>query len=215
MYEVLFTPSLFWIMEGWGLLAVLAGCDLIVGPILMFFACVRKKTSREFALDIFFVVSVQLGFLFYGIASVYDSRPVCIVFNISQFNVIRLSDIAREDLVKARVNYLPGFKGEPVYVYAEMPGDDRERQRLMMRSISQGRDLYNSPKYFSSLDSHCSMVGGKLLSRDVALMQFPAMSKNLSELPADLLYAPVVFNGKVFLGVIKRGECTLSDVVAG
>jgi hypothetical protein len=73
---VWYPGKLFSVAAGGELMRLLAGVDLILGPLVMLIIFdVRKKLIK---LDIAIILICQLAFLAYGLWSIYVARPVYI-----------------------------------------------------------------------------------------------------------------------------------------
>lgn len=81
--------SLYWIV---------VGIDVICGPLLLFIIWNPKKQRRELITDTAIVAVIQLAALGYGIWTVYQIRPVHIVFETDRLRMINAAEVDSEDL---------------------------------------------------------------------------------------------------------------------
>lgn len=86
---------------------ILAGVDVILGPLITFIIFNARKPVAELARDISIVVVIQLGALIWGMYAIYSVRPVFNVFISDAFHSVTLEKI---DLKKLKNNIeAPGF----------------------------------------------------------------------------------------------------------
>lgn len=81
--------ALFWII---------LGVDVVSGPLLTAVIFSPSKSKKELTLDILLVALIQISALGIGIKTLYQARPVYLVFEVDRFCVITASDIYSEKL---------------------------------------------------------------------------------------------------------------------
>ncbi|MBT8435189.1 MAG: hypothetical protein KJN95_11020 [Gammaproteobacteria bacterium] len=69
----------FSIDGGWQGIRLVAGVDLVLGPLLTFLIFDLRKSRKEILFDLMTIVTIQFGALAYGIYATYSQRPVAIV----------------------------------------------------------------------------------------------------------------------------------------
>jgi hypothetical protein len=141
---------------GYGLLYLLVGVDVIVGPLITLI--VFKSGKPRLKLDLATIAVLQLVALFYGMHIVYLARPAFIVFVKDQFQLTRAVDLEPAELAKAKY---PQFKQAPItgplLAFAEMPTDPAERNALVMAAIG-GHDLEEYPATYAPYAEHAKEV---------------------------------------------------------
>jgi len=126
---------------------MLVAIDVVLGPIITLIVFNTKK--KELKRDLITVVVFQVVALLYGLHAVYIARPVFIVFNASQFDVVNANEISEENLEAAsREEYksLPIFG--PHIIAAKLPDDAATTQKIVLDAVSGGDDVQNMPKYY-------------------------------------------------------------------
>lgn len=88
-------------LGGLHLLLMMAGIDVVCGPLLTLILANPKKSKRETCLDFALVIAIQLGALSYGIHAVHLARPVYYAFDHDRFTVVTAAQLSDEDLAKA------------------------------------------------------------------------------------------------------------------
>lgn len=90
----LWYPWPFWKLSGGlFLFGLVVGIDVILGPVLTLLVFNPNKSRTHLLLDMSVVVGLQLGALSYGVWSVWQARPVQLVFEYDRFGVARASEV--------------------------------------------------------------------------------------------------------------------------
>ena len=132
-------------------LVVMAGVDLGVGPLLTFVVASPGKPRRVLARDLAVIVAVQLIALVYGTASLWNGRPLYYAFSEDVLQVVQAYDIDAQELALARrahVELAPHWYSLPRWIWAPLPQDPAERDKIMSSAISGGEDVISMPRYF-------------------------------------------------------------------
>jgi hypothetical protein len=147
MLGVWYPPPLFEAMGGSGLVLILVGVDMVLGPMLTL--VVFRSGKRGLKLDLAVIAAFQLSALLYGCHIVALARPAFIVFVKDQFQVSTVAELRAERLAEARYpQYRHAPWSGPALVYGDWPKDPADRQRLI-DAIFTGEDLQHFPKYFA------------------------------------------------------------------
>jgi hypothetical protein len=136
-------------MGAYGLLVLILGCDVVIGPLLSLIVCSPGKPRRLLVVDYAVIVSLQVAALVYGLSVIVDSRPVFTVFAVDRFNVVAASDVEVSDLQGHGGNapYALSWHG-PTLVALKMPQDTVGRNAALDLEMS-GKELHNLPRYYA------------------------------------------------------------------
>ena len=93
-----FPGPYFEVDGGWQGIRVIAFVDLVLGPALtlMFFRP-HRKPHRELKFDLSLIAAAQVIALVWGVWTVYNSRPVSVVFHRHYFSTVPHSGLAEAD----------------------------------------------------------------------------------------------------------------------
>jgi hypothetical protein len=145
MLLVWYPRPLFEASGGSGLLHILVGVDVIIGPLMTLVVFKAGKPGMRF--DLVVIATLQLSALLYGWHVMFEARPVYIVLVKGQFEVVSAVEMPPDELAQAR---RPEFRKlpvtGPVLVYSEMT--DVERQEVIPSVFSGGPDIQHRPKYY-------------------------------------------------------------------
>jgi hypothetical protein len=146
MLGVWYPGPLFEAAGGNGLLYILVGVDVILGPLLTL--VVFKSGKRGMKFDLTVIGLVQVAALAYGVHIVFLARPAFIVFIKDRFELATVAELDPAELAAAKYPQFrsPGWSG-PQLVAADMPTDPAERTKVVLAAVA-GYDLQNFPRYF-------------------------------------------------------------------
>lgn len=83
------------------LFLLVAGVDVVVGPLLTLVVCNPAKSWREKLLDFSLIGTLQMAALVYGLATAWQARPVHAVFEYDRVRVVHANDVVPEMLARA------------------------------------------------------------------------------------------------------------------
>ena len=148
LYGLWYPEPLFAIASGKPLFLLMVGCDVVLGPMLTLVVFNINKPHRELRRDIGIIALVQLTALIYGAHVMYAARPVYIVYNVGQFNVVQaqmITDAAYRKMPSGiTVNPLLG----PEWIGAVLPTDTKRQNAVLFSAVSGGPDVYQLPEFF-------------------------------------------------------------------
>lgn len=141
-----FPGPLFEAAGGLGLLYLLAGVDVVLGPLLTLIVFKSGKPGMKF--DLAAIGTLQVVALAYGLSVVALARPAFVVFVLDRFELVTVVDLKPEDLAAARYEEFRSVPWTgPRLAAADLPTDPAERQRLIQLATS-GLDVQNFPRYY-------------------------------------------------------------------
>lgn len=138
-------PSPFREISGGRELFTLVVCvDLVLGPLITFAIFDRHKPTKELRRDLVVVAMLQLAGLAYGLHTVWQARPVYMVFEVDRFRVVRAIDIDPSDLQSAAEEFrsLPWLG--PRMIMAQPPTDQADKMKSIEMAMA-GRDINTQP----------------------------------------------------------------------
>jgi len=151
----------FWLgwyrWPGWYLASVLhvvgilVAVDLVLGPTLTLIVANSAKPRRELARDIAIIVTVQLAALIYGASTLWLGRPLYYTFSTNRLEIVQASDLKPEDIAAARREnpaLAPFWYSRPRWIWAPLPGNTDEAQKIVGGTLFGGADVIQMPKYF-------------------------------------------------------------------
>jgi hypothetical protein len=131
--------------------AAVAGVDLALGPVLTFIIAQSSKPRRELMRDIAIIVVIQLLALSYGAMSLWKGRPLYYAYSEGVLQVVQAYDIDGQEADLARQQnpeFAPHWYSLPRWIWAPLPKDPGEHDRIMKSAIAGGDDVISMPRYF-------------------------------------------------------------------
>jgi hypothetical protein len=103
---------------------ILAGVDIVIGPLLTFVIARSSKPRRELTRDIAMIVVVQLSALIYGAVSLWHGRPLYYAFSENVLQLVQAYDIDADEVALARqqkTELAPHWYSLPRWIWAPLP----------------------------------------------------------------------------------------------
>jgi hypothetical protein len=150
-------------------IAVLIGVDIVIGPTLTFVIASKNKPRRELIRDITIIVALQLIALIYGSASLWNGRPLYYAFSENVLQLVQAYDINAEESALGRRQNLalaPHVYSLPRWIWAPLPQDPVESQKIVTAATSGGDDVISMPRYFKPWEQGLPSLRAKLKKVD-------------------------------------------------
>jgi hypothetical protein len=147
MFFLWYPTPYFQAMGGGGLLLLVTGVDVVLGPLITLVIFNTQKKSLKF--DLMCVAIVQVMALGYGVATMFQARPIYTVFQKDRFDVVIAADMDAKERTKVTD---VAFKSLPLtgpqIVAMDSPTDIKEIQRMLISGI----DSRAFSQYYVSYD---------------------------------------------------------------
>jgi hypothetical protein len=190
---------------------VMAGVDLVVGPMLTFVVANDRKPRRELARDIAIIAAMQLAALIYGTVSIWSGRPLYYAYSENVLQLVQAYDLNSEETARARrqnAQFAPHWYSLPRWIWAPLPADEDERRRIVAAAISGGDDVISMPRYFRRWEDGLPGLKSQLKKVDDVAYFSAGQKKLLKERmraagydPDQLNSMPLTGRGKPLLAV--------------
>jgi hypothetical protein len=190
---------------------VMVGVDVVLGPLLTFTIARSTKPRRVLTRDIAVIVAVQLVALVYGTISLWQGRPLYYAFSENVLQMVQAYDIEAPELALARrqkAEFAPHWYSLPRWIWAPLPQDPDERQKIVSAAISGGDDVISMPRYFKPWEQGLPALRTHLKKVDAVAYFSTGEKKLLKErmraagLPTDQLNSmPLTGRGHPLLAV--------------
>jgi hypothetical protein len=134
MLFVWYPSPYFQAMGGGGLLMLLTGVDVVLGPLITLIIFNTKKKSLKF--DLACVAIVQMIALAYGVSTMFQARPIYTVFQNDRFDVVIAADMdAKEQAKVSNAAFKTVPLSGPQIVAIDAPKDKKEIERMLFSGI--------------------------------------------------------------------------------
>lgn len=140
-----YPPALFGMSKAGTLLTLLAGVDIVIGPLLTLLVYRQGKKGLKF--DLIFIAVLQLAALAFGLYTVWQSRPAYIVGTSDRFRLVFANEIDPPSAAKAPAEYRHAPWFGPKVVSAPLPADPKARLDAMVAAMNGLEIQYDPSKY--------------------------------------------------------------------
>ena len=131
---------------------ILIGVDAALGPLMTLLIASPAKPRRELARDVAIIVVVQIIGLAYGSYTLWQGRPLYYAFSVDRVELVQASDIhdgERALAHKLNPQLAPAWYRSPRWVWAPLPDDPKETQKILGAAVfGGGDDVIQMPRYF-------------------------------------------------------------------
>jgi hypothetical protein len=213
----------WYLADALNVVLVLAGVDLALGPLLTFVVARASKPRREFKRDVAMIVAVQLFALLYGTISLWNGRPLYYAFSENVLQLVQAYDIDAHELTLARQQnamLVPHWYSLPRWIWAPLPTDATERDKIVSSAIVGGDDVISMPRYFKSWQQGLPALRGQLKKVDDLGYFSRAQKKVLKErmraaglAPDQLNSMPLTGRGRPLLAVFDPVSIKISAII--
>jgi hypothetical protein len=146
MLALWYPPPYFTLMGGLTLVMLIAGCDVVLGPLMTLIVFKAGKKSLKF--DLGTIALLQIVAMTYGLHTMFEARPVYTVFAVDRFEITAANEITGEALKRARPEFASLPLTGPRVVGAKLPQDPEEKLDFALQSIGGLRDLKAVPRLY-------------------------------------------------------------------
>jgi len=198
---------------------VLAGVDVALGTAMTLVIASPVKPRPELRRDIGIIVALQLAALVYGSASLWNGRPMYYAFSENLLQLVQAYDIepAERSLARAQNPQLaPHWYNLPRWIWAPLPEDAQERERIMASAVTGGSDVIGMPRYFKPWEQGLAALRAQLKPVDTLRFFSSAEQKRLAQRmrsagldPAQSNAIPFTGRGPRLLAVFDPGSVKL------
>lgn len=195
-----------------GVLWILVGVDLILGPTLTLLLFRPRKPGLIFDLSV--IVTIQLAAFVYGATTIYQERPYYLIFAVDRFEILAYKDVDSSMIEYEELRRKP-FVG-PILAVASLPKDQDELQRLIEETLFEGKpDIERRPEFWSPYANRSADVIARATSLAELLARNPQARTEIARVTDtlnsgidSLAYLPLVGKEASFAFVIDAETAT-------
>lgn len=214
MLLVWYPAGYFTLMGGGRLLAIVLGCDLVLGPLVFLVIYDPGKSRLAGRVDAAALAAVRIAALAFGFSVVADSRPAFTVFAIDRFNVVAAFEVERADLVghDGGAAHEVSWRG-PERVELRLPKDPKQQNQALELEL-RGINLHTLPRYFAPfVPQHALAKAEALLALAERHPAIAASARQIAEsagLPdGEVVWLPVETRFGFATALLRRDDASL------
>jgi hypothetical protein len=136
------------------IVAMLVLVDVGIGPLATLIVTSPRKPRTVWRRDIAVILIVQLAALGYGCHSLWQGRPLFNVFSGTMVSTIQANNIETDAVAQARAaraGIVPEWHTPLQWVWAPLPEDPVERDRLLGLEFARGSGVVTLPEHYRPL----------------------------------------------------------------
>ncbi len=184
LYAVIFIwypPPFFAFDGGWQGVRLIAGVDIVLGPLLTLMIYNPAKGMRKLKRDLVIIAAIQFSSLAAGTWIVADQRTAMVTFANNRFvsmnqTQVEESEVTEEVLTTLKIEH-------PPMAFVKLPEDSSDRNELIMSNLS-GKPLFKRGDLYQPLTAQNRL---KIVEQGFALEDVAAMSKELEKSVSEFL----------------------------
>lgn len=230
LFFTIFLTSLFWypgyyvdLLGVKKVFKILVFIDIAIGPCITFILFNTKKKKKSLTLDLAVIILLQLIALIFGIFTIFQGRPVYLVFDIDRFTVVSSADISASELKLANLHSF-SLTG-PTIVGAKLPADVKLRNSILLASVQGGADLPQMPRFFVAYQTLAWEVKAQMLTLSDVKIKLgkekfekikPTIYQKLAEHKLDIsqvAFIPIRGKEKDMAMMIRQIDASVVDII--
>lgn len=147
---------------GWSILIIFSLVVIVVGPVLTIL--LFKPGKKGLLLDLVLIGVFQITAIVFGTYTLYEKRPLFLVFSVDRFVVVSKDDIDTSQLEPNVL--LPNFNQKPIPVYARLPENKEKKSQLLQEVMAGKPDLEYRAEYYEPMSSNIPDVVSHSIDSD-------------------------------------------------
>jgi hypothetical protein len=188
LFLVWYPPKLLGFAGAEGLLFLMAGIDIVVGPLLTLIVFKAGKKGLKF--DLALISLAQAAFLAYGVWTSWQSRPVFIVSVNGTLEVVFANNVLPDELAKAKDPHYSSLPwGRARLVGTTLP---EEQEFDAVVKAMTGRDIAMRQELYAPYESSKQQLLDKAETYEAVIEVEPKLADILEQYQADWPTAKIV-----------------------
>ena len=183
---------------GWRGIRIIAGVDLVLGPLLTLIVYKPGKPGLKF--DLTMIGLAQAVALTWGIWVTYTERPVAVVYAMDHFTPVSAISLNQIDYPLEKLSMYGDIK--PVPIYVDLPQDVDGLQTYLKQSVGSGIPLYYFTGLYTKFNSENLQVLKKQSDQLVSFLESDENGKRL--LNTFFKTHPELYNRYLFIPLHTR-----------
>jgi hypothetical protein len=145
-------------------LAIMVGVDVVLGPLLTFIVAASAKPRRILARDVGVILLVQLVAFGYGVTTLWQGRPLYYALSVNCLSVVQAQDVEHDSAAASARNsaLAPHWYSLPRWIWAPLPNDSQEADKIIRSAIQGGFDVTARPAYYKPWRSGAAELRSQL-----------------------------------------------------
>lgn len=215
IYFIWYPAPFYQLSGGRDLIELIFGVDLVLGPLLTLVAFNKKKTFRHNFMDISVIACVQLAALGYGLYTVFQARPVFMVFEYYRFHAVHANEIDPEHLQNLDINLSSNLPIWRLNLLGLRKPAGADAQFNSVTLAINGVPEAAQPNLWIPYDEVTSQVLAESKPISALLQRFPGRAEEIKKLLKDnnlsenqAIYVPAIIKKSFWTIVLDKSNLT-------
>ena len=157
---------------GWRVIRIIAGVDLVLGPLLTLVVFKTGKPGLKFDLTI--IALIQFFALSWGVWNTYNERPAAIIYTIDFFTPVPAYELAEEGITAKELKKFGD--SWPILIYSDIPKE--KQQEALYKAMRAGKPLYLLTEYYTKFSNkHATVLKENSMKLDKYVENKPELKK--------------------------------------
>ena len=158
---------------GWYVIRLIAGIDLILGPLLTLIIFKAGKPGLKF--DLSMIALVQFLALTWGVWTSYNERPAAIIYTLDFFTPVPAYQLAEQGITAKELKQFGDTW--PIIIYSDIPKE--KEQEALYKAKNENKPLYLLKEYYTKFGAE---QAGILKSNSMNLEKYVETRPKLKKL---------------------------------
>ncbi|MCX7089220.1 MAG: hypothetical protein NTV00_14355 [Methylococcales bacterium] len=211
LFTLWYPEPYFTASGGWQGLKIAAAIDVVLGPLLTLIIFNPQKSARVLSMDLAVIAFFQTAALVWGIFTIYQQRPVAVVFWEDSFMTVAAIDLNRYNYPLEQLQQLS--KLNPPLIYVEKPKDVEGLKQLLSKIQDSEIPPHHQTDLYRPLVEHFAEIASQQLPIDKALEHTPTLRPQLDKLLSESKHT--VYELQYYLLKAKYHDIILAFTPAG
>lgn len=187
--------------------------DVVIGP--LFTLLVYKEGKKTLKFDLSVIVLIQLSAFLYGFYSIEQGRPVWIVFNVDNFELVRKNEIVNQNINQIKPQFKQPSWLKPRIVATEFSTNIQQRNDDMFAEVFGGISLAQRPeRYVNFAKAKKQIQEHALPLKDLEKYnEITKVQKTLIEYPKANAFLPLKANVVDMVVLINKEQAEVIKIV--
>lgn len=163
---------------GWQGIKIVAGIDVVLGPLMTLIVFNPQKRTCELTIDIGIIAAMQVAALLWGVYTMHNQRPVAVVFWEDSFLTVPAQALNEQGYALEKLGDLSD--AHPPFVYAANPVNLADLMKMRDLILKQHLPPHHQTWLYRPLKEHFSEIKPKQLNIDGVIAKHPYVKNQLS-----------------------------------
>lgn len=180
VFGLLYPPPFSSLLGVGSIFVLLLAVDVVCGPLLTLILANPQKSTRERTLDFSLIGCIQIIALAYGMFSVWQARPVALVFEVDRLVVVTANEVQVDQLPQAPT----GLQHLPLWGVLQAGTRSAQNPQELLSSIELGMAGISPamrPDWWQNWDSSLSAMRSRARPLSDLMAQRPTETSKLEE----------------------------------